>query len=66
MFKQKQVAAKKGYDLLKKKSDALKVNYIINSFIRNTPPVYHGDQLNRSSLETFARLFTIPRSAWEI
>lgn len=30
MFKQKQVAAKKGYDLLKKKSDALKV--IFNRF----------------------------------
>lgn len=29
VFKQKQVAAKKGYDLLKSKADALKVNFEI-------------------------------------
>lgn len=29
MFKQKQVAAKKGYDLLKKKSDALKASDLL-------------------------------------
>jgi hypothetical protein len=38
VFKQKQVAAKKGYDLLKSKADALKVCLLIhNHFISFAP-----------------------------
>lgn len=60
-FKGKQVAAKKGFDLLKSKSDALKVllfkfYYIVKCLFRTNRlfPL----EINRSGLEISAKLYT--------
>ncbi len=69
VFKGKQVGAKKGFDLLKSKADALKVCF--NDLVqksKNPMPLkiklFIG--VIRPGLEIFARTFTTQKLAWRI
>lgn len=68
MYKQKQVAAKKGYDLLKQKSDALKVLFALYALLFTTRVIFlHASRFTifRSDSEIFANRFMRPKHPWE-
>ena len=63
LFKGKAVGAKKGFDLLKSKADALKVGYSSSGIVYCR---HLSDPYLRLGSEKFVRIFTTQKWAWLI